>query len=70
MTASIVLVMFVWTPYGFSFPAFLNAVAGDAKVQAQVAALLGDAARTMTPEQLGQRFLEPGLYFKAPIDQI
>jgi cation/acetate symporter len=24
----------------------------------------------LTPEQLGQRFLEPGLYFKAPIDQI
>ena len=24
----------------------------------------------MTPDQLGQRFLEPGLYFKAPIDQI
>ena len=22
---------------------------------------------TMTPDQLGQRFLEPGLYFKAPI---
>ncbi|HEX6138089.1 MAG TPA: cation acetate symporter [Casimicrobiaceae bacterium] len=70
VTASIVLVMFVWTPYGFSFPSFLGSVAGDPKVQAQVAALLGDAARTMTPEQLGQRFLEPGLYFKAPIDQI
>ncbi|OJX06379.1 MAG: cation acetate symporter [Burkholderiales bacterium 70-64] len=68
--ASILLVMFVWTPYGFSLPAFLQAVVGDAKVQAQVAALLGDAARNMTPEQLGQRFLEPGLYFKAPIDQI
>ena len=70
VTASIVLVMFVWTPYGFSFPSFLSAVVGDAKVQGQVALLLGDASRTMTPEQLGQRFLEPGLYFKAPIDQI
>jgi cation/acetate symporter len=70
VTASILLVMFVWTPYGFSLPAFLQAVVGDAKVQAQVAALLGDAAKNMTPEQLGQRFLEPGLLFKAPIDQI
>src|SRR5215471_7089790 len=70
VTASILLVMFVWTPYGFSLPSFLTAVVGDAKVQAQVAALLGDAAKNMTPEQLGQRFLEPGLYFKAPIDQI
>jgi cation/acetate symporter len=68
--ASIVLVMLVWTPYGFSLPAFLADVVGDAKVQAKVAALLGDASQNMTPEQLGQRFLEPGLYFKAPIDQI
>jgi cation/acetate symporter len=70
VTASILLVMFVWVPYGFSLPAFLQAVVGDPKVQAQVAALLGDAAQNMTPEQLGQRFLEPGLLFKAPIDQI
>jgi cation/acetate symporter len=70
VTASILLVMFTWTPYGFSLPGYLSAVVGDAKVQAQVALLLGDAARNMTPEQLGQRFLEPGLYLKNPIDQI
>jgi cation/acetate symporter len=68
--ASIVIVMLVWTPYGFSLPGFLQDVVGDAKVQARVAALLGDKAATMTPAELGQRFLEPGLYFKAPIDQI
>jgi cation/acetate symporter len=70
VTASIVLVMFVWTPYGFSLPAFLQAVVADPKVQANVAALLGDKAATMSATELGQRFLEPGLYFKAPIDQI
>jgi len=70
VTASIVLVMFVWTPYGFSLPAFLQAVVADPKVQANVAALLGDKAATMSAAELGQRFLEPGLYFKAPIDQI
>ena len=70
VTASILLVMFVWLPYGFSLPAFLQAVVGDANVQAQVASLLGDTAKNMTPGELGQRFLEPGLYFKAPIDQI
>jgi cation/acetate symporter len=70
VTASIVLVMFVWTPYGFSLPAFLQAVVADPKVQANVAALLGDKAATMSGAELGQRFLEPGLYFKAPIDQI
>ena len=70
VTASILLVMFVWMPYGFSLPAFLQAAVGDAKVQAQVASLLGDASKNMTPAELGQRFLEPGLLFKAPIDQI
>jgi len=70
VAASILLVIFTWAPYGFSLPAFLDAVVGDAKVQAQVARLLGDAAASMTPEQLGNRFLEPGLYLKNPIDQI
>ncbi len=70
VTASILLVMFVWLPYGFSLPAFLQAAVGDAKIQAQVAALLGDASKNMSAAELGQRFLEPGLLFKAPIDQI
>jgi cation/acetate symporter len=70
VTASIVLVAFVWTPYGFSLPGFLDSVVGDAKVQARVAALLGDAAKNMTGTELGQRFLEPGLFLKNPIDQI
>ena len=68
--ASLVLVTLVWMPYGFSLPAFLQAVVDDPKVQAQVAKLLGDAASTMTPQELGQRFLEPGLFLKDPIDQI
>jgi cation/acetate symporter len=70
VVASIVLVAFVWTPYGYSLPDFLAAVVGDAKVQARVAALLGDAASNMTATDLGQRFLEPGLFLKNPVDQI
>ena len=70
VAASLVLVVFVWAPYGFSLPAFLSGVVGDPKVQAQVAALLGDGAAGMTPAELGQRFLEPGLYLRAPVDQI
>ena len=70
VTASIVLVIFVWSPYGFSLPGFLDGVVGDPKVQARVAALLGDAAKNMTGTELGQRFLEPGLFLKNPIDQI
>jgi cation/acetate symporter len=70
VTASLILVAMVWSPYGFSLPSYLQAVVGDAKVQAQVAKLLGESAATMTPEELGQRFLEPGLFLKSPIDQI
>jgi cation/acetate symporter len=68
--ASLVLVTLVWMPYGFSLPAFLQAVVDDAKIQAQVAKLLGDVANNMSAQELGQRFLEPGLFLKDPIDQI
>ena len=68
--ASILLVALVWAPYGFSLPGYLQAVVSDPDVQAQVAKLLGDKAANMTPEELGQRFLEPGLFLKSPIDQI
>ena len=70
VTASILLVMFVWMPYGFSLPDYLSAVVGDSKVQAQVAKLLGDKATTMTAAELGQRCLEPGQFLMSPIDQI
>src|SRR5512139_2526389 len=44
VVASLVMVALVWAPYGFSLPAYLQAVVGDDKVVAQVAKLLGDAA--------------------------
>ncbi len=68
--ASLILVFMVWSPYGFSLPGYLGSVVADPDVQKQVAKLLGDKAATMTPEELGQRFLEPGLFLKNPIDQI
>ncbi len=70
VAASLLIVMLVWIPYGFSLPAFLADVVGDSKVQAQVAKLLGDSAAGLEGAELGQRFLEPGLYFRSPIDQI
>ena len=69
VTASIVLVIMVWAQYGF-FGDFLNNVLADPKIQARVAQILGDGAKNMSPQELGQRFLEPGLLFRAPIDQI
>ena len=70
VVASLLLVFFTWMPYGFSLPEFLQAAVSDPKVQAQVAKLLGDPATQMSASELGQRFLEPGLYLKSPIDQI
>jgi cation/acetate symporter len=70
VAASLILVFMVWSPYGFSLPGYLGSVVADPDVQKQVAKLLGDKAATMTPEELGQRFLEPGLFLKNPIDQI
>jgi cation/acetate symporter len=70
VTASLILVTMVWAPYGFSLPSYLQAVVADPDVIAQVTKLLGDKATTMSAEDLGQRFLEPGLFLKNPIDQI
>ena len=70
VTASVLLVLFTWGQYGFSFPGFLDAAVNNPDIQKQVAKLIGDAATNMTPAELGQRFLEPGLYLKNPIDQI
>jgi len=70
VVASLVLVALVWAPYGFSLPGILDSVIHNDGIQKQVAKLLGTAAANMTPEELGQRFLEPGLFLKNPIDQI
>ena len=69
VAASLVMVLLVWQQYGF-FGDFFASVADDPKVQARVSVLLGDAAQNLSPQELGQRFLEPGLLFTAPIDQV
>jgi cation/acetate symporter len=68
--ASLFLVFLTWQPYGFSLPLFLDAVVADAQVQQRVAQLLGSAATGMSPQELGQRFLEPGLLYRVPLDQL
>jgi len=70
VSASTILVILVWMPYGFSLTGFLEGVIGDPKVVGQVTKLLGDAAAGLSKEEIGQRFLEPGLFLKNPIDQI
>jgi cation/acetate symporter len=68
--ASLLMVALVWSQYGFSLPGFLEAAVADPNIQGRVAAMLGDASKNMTATELGQRFLEPGLLFKNPIDQV
>ncbi|CAK0766896.1 Uncharacterized symporter YwcA [Gammaproteobacteria bacterium] len=70
VTASLFLVALVWAPYGFSLPGYLQEVVNNPGIQAQVKKLLGDAAIGMSATELGQRFLEPGLFLKDPLDQI
>ncbi|MCX7177119.1 MAG: cation acetate symporter [Proteobacteria bacterium] len=67
--ASIVMVIMVWSQYGF-LGEFLNNVVNDPKVQQRVATMLGDKAKNLSPAELGQIFLEPGLFLKVPLDQI
>lgn len=68
--ASLVMVCLVWSQYGFAGPHYFEQVVGNPGIQARVASLLGAAGSTLSPAELGQRFLEPGLYLKSPIDQI
>jgi cation/acetate symporter len=68
--ASITMVVLVWSQYGFSLPGFLEAAVADPGVQARVASMLGDASKNLSAAELGQRFLEPGLLFKNPLDQV
>ncbi|MBI2306884.1 MAG: cation acetate symporter [Rhodocyclales bacterium] len=69
VVASVLMVVLVWSQYGF-FGDFLDHVVGDPRVQKRVATILGDAASGLSPQDLGQRFLEPGLLFTAPVDQL
>jgi len=67
--AAILLTILAWAPYGFSLPGLLDAVISDQKVLAQVVKLLGGAGN-MNEAELGQLFLEPGLFLTRPLDLI
>ncbi|MCP5268359.1 MAG: cation acetate symporter [Zoogloeaceae bacterium] len=69
MGVSLIMVLLLWHEYGF-FGDFFAEVAGNARVQNHVATILGHSASDMSPAALGQRFLEPGLLFENPLDQI
>lgn len=49
---------------------FLLRLLADQDIQQRVATLLGDTASQMTPDELGRRFLSPGLLQQSPLDQV
>ena len=66
---SFVMVLMVWAQYGM-FGSFLDNLIGHPNIQSRVATLLGDISGQLTPEELGRRFLAPGLLHNNPLDQL
>jgi cation/acetate symporter len=64
--ASFILVVLAWLPFGFRVPAFMNAVVQSPLVQAHVATM--SAAVSLRGDELGWRFLEPGLFLNKPLE--
>ena len=68
VSGTLITVLLLWR-YGFSFTAFYDAVATSPEIQDHVRGLLKHAA-PQPGFDYGQRFLEPGLVLKDPLDQI
>ncbi len=64
--ASFILVVLAWLPFGFRVPAFMNAVVHSPLVQAHIASM--SAAVSLHGDELGWRFLEPGLFLNKPLE--
>lgn len=62
------LVILTWIPYGFDVNHFFNAVTDNPAIQQHVLSLLGNTS-SLSMADAGQRFLEPGLYLKSPLEQ-
>lgn len=65
-----VLVVLSWIPYGFDIGAFFRALTSKEEIQQHVLSSLLPGSNGLTPAEAGQRFLEPGLYLKNPLEQI
>jgi cation/acetate symporter len=64
------LVVLSWAPYGFNVSAFFGDLVGSSAVQKHVLGTLLNGVSQLSAEQAGQRFMEPGLYLKNPLEQI
>jgi cation/acetate symporter len=63
-----VLVCLAWFPFNFNGFRFFNALIANSGLQHYVASMSN--LSQLSGEGLGQRFLEPGLYLKNPLEQI
>jgi cation/acetate symporter len=69
MLSGVLITLLLLGKFGFNLLAFYDAVAGSQPVQDHVRGLL----KHVTPQggfDYGQRFLEPGLLLKNPVDQV
>ena len=65
-----ILVILSWAPYGFDIGSFFAKLTGNGEIQNYVLNRLLGGQSGLTPAEAGQRFLEPGLYLKSPIEQL
>jgi cation/acetate symporter len=70
MTGAALLSFLVMAKAGFNPIGFFSDITGNAAIQDHVSKLVLKDGIILTGADAGQRFLEPGLYLKAPLDQI
>jgi cation/acetate symporter len=69
LTACFILVTLSWAPYGFSLPAFFDALVNNQTLQTYASKTFF-AKTDVTGIDAARQFLEPGLFLKNPIDMI
>ncbi|KAA0888843.1 cation acetate symporter [Oryzomonas rubra] len=70
MSGAFLLSVLVLAKAGFNPIGFFNDIVNSPDVQDHVSKLVLKDGITLTGTEAGQRFLEPGLFMKAPLDQI
>jgi cation/acetate symporter len=70
ISSCFILVLLAWLPFGFNVSGFFSTMTGDARLQTYVAEVLLKGASMLDMQEAGQRFLEPGLYLKNPLEQV
>ena len=65
-----ILVVLTWIPYGFNIGSFFNDVVNSSGIQKHVLDVLLKGDSGLSAAEAGQRFLEPGLFLKNPLEQV